>query len=165
MRAPFDLKISTRILQIHTKNSLEADFRFSALNFFYSPVRLRKITKSQEILADSPGFGQVSKRLDRFWVSGPLRPLETPNHHQTSSTCSYHEYYRFWAHEAICHTLGMLFHGFCDGVRATSMATSRRPARRPARKSLRFSSPETAPLPVCWHHYCNRLEWSRGESP
>ena len=109
VRAPFGIKINTHILQTHTKNSLEADFRFSALNFFYSPVRLRKITKSHEIHAASPGFGQVSKRLDRFWVSGPLRPLETPNHHQTSSTCSNHEYYRFWTFEAIWHTLDTFF--------------------------------------------------------
>ena len=66
MRAPFDLKISTRILQIHTKNSLEADFRFSAPIFFYNPIRLRKITKSQEIHANSPDPGRVLKDWTGF---------------------------------------------------------------------------------------------------
>ena len=70
MRAPFDLKISTRILQIHTKNSLEAIFDFRLRNIFYNPIRLRKITKSQEIHANSPDPGRVLKNWTgfEFWV-------------------------------------------------------------------------------------------------
>ena len=94
-RAPFDLKIKTHVLQVHTKNSLELDFRVFAPFLFYRAVLLLKNMKNQGKPTKStrqPGKIVTFSKNRHICL---LVHLESSDRLHTPPTCSTRQFQRF----------------------------------------------------------------------